>query len=125
MGANPNILLPGFWRSGAHGIPVPVVWPLLPHVTSHPPLTIAPTIPLPFEYGTRSSATMPPLSLHNVRSIQRTTITELTGPYAPILTGGPFVDAMWRRLLDHVSPLPGAPLPDDPDLHLSGSDRRR
>jgi hypothetical protein len=30
MGANPNILLPGFWRSGAHGIPVPVVWPLLP-----------------------------------------------------------------------------------------------
>jgi hypothetical protein len=29
MGANPNILLPGFWRSGAHGIPVPVVWPLL------------------------------------------------------------------------------------------------
>ena len=29
MGANPNILLPGFWRSGAHGIPVPVVLPLL------------------------------------------------------------------------------------------------
>ena len=29
MGANPNILLPGFWHSGAHGIPVPVVLPLL------------------------------------------------------------------------------------------------
>jgi hypothetical protein len=34
MGANPNILLPGFWHSGAHGIPVPVVLPLLPMTDS-------------------------------------------------------------------------------------------
>jgi hypothetical protein len=39
-------------------------------------------------------------------------------PYAPVLTGGPVVDAIWRRLLARA----GGPLKrrttDDPDLHL-------
>jgi hypothetical protein len=37
---------------------------------------------------------------------------------APILTGGPVVDAIWRRLLDRSGPRQGLPLTDDPDLHL-------
>ena len=39
-------------------------------------------------------------------------------PCAPVLTGGPVVDAIWRRLLDLSGPRPGFPLTDDPDLHL-------
>jgi len=39
-------------------------------------------------------------------------------PYAPVLTGGPVVDAVWRRLLDRAGPLVLPPLTDDPDLHL-------
>jgi hypothetical protein len=39
-------------------------------------------------------------------------------PYAPVLTGGPIVDAVWRRLLDRTGPHPLPPLTDDPDLHL-------
>ena len=39
-------------------------------------------------------------------------------PCAPVLTGGPVVDAVWRRLLDCSGPRPGVPLTDDPDLHL-------
>ena len=39
-------------------------------------------------------------------------------PCAPVLTGGPVVDAVWRRLLDRAGPRPGVPLTDDPDLHL-------
>ena len=39
-------------------------------------------------------------------------------PCAPVLTGGPVVDAVWRRLLDRAGPRPGLPLTDDPDLHL-------
>jgi hypothetical protein len=39
-------------------------------------------------------------------------------PYAPILTGGPIVDAIWRRLLDRSGPRKPLPLTDDPDLHL-------
>jgi Hint domain len=39
-------------------------------------------------------------------------------PCAPVLTGGPVVDAVWRRLLDRSGPRPGVPLTDDPDLHL-------
>jgi hypothetical protein len=39
-------------------------------------------------------------------------------PYAPVLTGGPVVDAVWRRLLDRAGPRPGLPLTDEPDLHL-------
>ena len=39
-------------------------------------------------------------------------------PYAPVLTGGPVVDAVWRRLLDHAGPRHLPPLTDDPDLHL-------
>ena len=39
-------------------------------------------------------------------------------PCAPVLTGGPMVDAVWRRLLDRAGPRPGLPLTDDPDLHL-------
>ena len=39
-------------------------------------------------------------------------------PCAPVLTGGPVVDAVWRRLLDACGPRPGLPQTDDPDLHL-------
>lgn len=39
-------------------------------------------------------------------------------PCAPVLTGGPIVDAVWRRLLDRAGPRPDLPLTDDPDLHL-------
>jgi Hint domain len=39
-------------------------------------------------------------------------------PCAPILTGGPVVDALWRRLLDRAGSRPGLPQTNDPDLHL-------
>ena len=39
-------------------------------------------------------------------------------PCAPVLTGGPVVDAVWRRLLERAGPRPGLPLTEDPDLHL-------
>ncbi|MDB5401974.1 MAG: outer membrane protein, partial [Rhodopila sp.] len=39
-------------------------------------------------------------------------------PCAPVLTGGPIVDATWRRLLDRAAPRPNLTLTDDPDLHL-------
>jgi hypothetical protein len=39
-------------------------------------------------------------------------------PCAPLLTSGPVVDAIWRRLLDRAGPRPGVPMTDDPDLHL-------
>jgi len=45
-------------------------------------------------------------------------------PCAPILTGGPIVDAIWRRLVDRAGPRPGVPLTDDPDLHLLVDGRR-
>jgi hypothetical protein len=45
-------------------------------------------------------------------------------PYAPVLTGGPVVDMVWRRLLDRAGPRPGLPLTDDPDLHLLVDGRR-
>ena len=35
-----------------------------------------------------------------------------------MLTGGPVVDAVWRRLLDRAGPRPGLPLTGEPDLHL-------
>jgi Ca2+-binding RTX toxin-like protein len=37
---------------------------------------------------------------------------------APVLTGGPIVDAAWRRLLDRAGPRAGVTLTEDPDLHL-------
>ena len=39
-------------------------------------------------------------------------------PCAPVLTGGPIVDAIWQRLLDRSGPRAGLPRTDDPDLHL-------
>jgi hypothetical protein len=39
-------------------------------------------------------------------------------PFAPVVTGGPIVDAVWARLLARSGPRPGVPLTDDPDLHL-------
>ena len=39
-------------------------------------------------------------------------------PCAPVLTGGPIVDAAWRRYLDMSGPRKLPPLTDDPDLHL-------
>ena len=45
-------------------------------------------------------------------------------PCAPVLTGGPLVDAVWRRLLDRAGPRPRLPLSNDPDLHLSVDGRR-
>ena len=41
-----------------------------------------------------------------------------------MLTGGPIVDAVWRRLLERAGPRPGLPLTDDPDLHLLVDGRR-
>jgi hypothetical protein len=45
-------------------------------------------------------------------------------PYAPVLTGGPAVDAIWQRLLDRSGPRPGVAMTDDPDLHLLVRGRR-
>lgn len=39
-------------------------------------------------------------------------------PCAPVLTGGPVVDAVWRRLLDRAGGPLRASTTDDPDLHL-------
>jgi hypothetical protein len=39
-------------------------------------------------------------------------------PYAPVLTCGDVVDAVWRRLLDRAGPRRLPPMTDDPDLHL-------
>jgi fibronectin-binding autotransporter adhesin len=39
-------------------------------------------------------------------------------PCAPVLHGGPVVDALWRRLLERAGPRPGLPLTRDPDLHV-------
>lgn len=39
-------------------------------------------------------------------------------PCLPVLTGGPVVDAAWRRLLDRAGPRPGVPVTADADLHL-------
>ena len=39
-------------------------------------------------------------------------------PCASVLTGGPAVDAAWRRLLDRSGPRPNVPMTDDPDPHL-------
>ena len=45
-------------------------------------------------------------------------------PCAPVLTGGPIVDAAWKRLLDRTAPRPGLTLTEDPDLHLLLNGRR-
>jgi T5SS/PEP-CTERM-associated repeat protein len=45
-------------------------------------------------------------------------------PLAPVLTGGPVVDAAWRRLLERAGPRPGVPLTEDPDLHLLADGQR-
>jgi len=39
-------------------------------------------------------------------------------PCAPVLTGGPRVDAVWRALLERAGPQRSLPLTDEPDLHL-------
>lgn len=39
-------------------------------------------------------------------------------PYAEVVTGGPIVDAVWRRLLERSGPRPHMVMTDDPDLHL-------
>jgi hypothetical protein len=45
-------------------------------------------------------------------------------PCAEVLTGGPIVDSVWRRLLDRAGPRPGVTLSDDPDLHVLFDGRR-
>jgi hypothetical protein len=45
-------------------------------------------------------------------------------PCAPVLTGGPTVDAAWRWLLERAGPRPGFPLTSNPDLHLLADGRR-
>jgi hypothetical protein len=45
-------------------------------------------------------------------------------PCAPVLTGGPIVDAVWRRLLDRASSHAPVPTTDQPDLHLLVDGRR-
>lgn len=42
----------------------------------------------------------------------------------PVLTGGPIVDAAWKRLLNRAGPRALPPMTDDPDLHLMDGDRR-
>jgi hypothetical protein len=44
--------------------------------------------------------------------------------YAPVLTGGPIVDAVWTRLLRRAEPRDLPPMTDDPDLHLIVDDKR-
>lgn len=44
-------------------------------------------------------------------------------PYAPVLTGGPVVDAIWRRLFERSAPHT-IDLTDDHDLHLRVDGRR-
>jgi T5SS/PEP-CTERM-associated repeat protein len=39
-------------------------------------------------------------------------------PCAPVLTGGPAVDAVWQRLLALCGPRPSVPLTQDADMHL-------
>jgi hypothetical protein len=39
-------------------------------------------------------------------------------PFAPVLTAGPVVDAIWRRLLDRAGSRPGLPVTAEPDLHV-------
>jgi Hint domain len=45
-------------------------------------------------------------------------------PYAPVLTGGPLVDAVWRRLLERAGPRKNLPLTDDADLHVLADGQR-
>ena len=45
-------------------------------------------------------------------------------PCAPVVTGGPLVDAAWRRLLERAGPRPGLVLTADPDLHLEVDGQR-
>jgi ELWxxDGT repeat protein len=45
-------------------------------------------------------------------------------PCAPVLTGGPVVDAIWRRLLDRSGPQLDLPTTVVPDLHLEVDGRR-
>ena len=43
---------------------------------------------------------------------------EVQEPCAPVLTGGPVVDMVWRQLMDRAGARPGLPLTTEPDLHL-------
>jgi Hint domain len=45
-------------------------------------------------------------------------------PCAEIVTGGPIVDVLWRRLLDRAGPRPLVPLTDDPYLYLMADGNR-
>jgi hypothetical protein len=45
-------------------------------------------------------------------------------PCARVLTGGPVVDAIWRRLLDQAGQRPAVPMTSEPDLHLLVDGRR-
>jgi hypothetical protein len=45
-------------------------------------------------------------------------------PCAPVLTGGPVVDAIWQRFLDRSGPRPGLPVTHEADLHLLVNGKR-
>jgi len=45
-------------------------------------------------------------------------------PCAPVLTGGPVVDGIWRRLLERTGPRRSLPLTGDADLHVVADGRR-
>jgi hypothetical protein len=45
-------------------------------------------------------------------------------PCAPVLTGGPVVDEIWRALLERAGPSDRMPTTDDPDVHLVVDGRR-
>src|SRR5271165_4992035 len=45
-------------------------------------------------------------------------------PCAPVLTGGPVVDAVWQRLLERAGPRKRRPLTKDADFHVLADGRR-
>jgi len=45
-------------------------------------------------------------------------------PCAPVVTGGPVVDAAWHRLLDRAGARPGSAVTDDADIHITVDGRR-
>jgi hypothetical protein len=45
-------------------------------------------------------------------------IVPVVEPFAPIVTNGPLVAALWQRLLRRARPRAPIPLTEDPDLHL-------
>jgi hypothetical protein len=56
---------------------------------------------------------------HRFQNVQAALDAAPVPPFAPVLTGGPVVDAVWTRLLARTGQAPAMTLSDDPDLHLA------